>query len=29
MRILFGASVDYVQGHFLATPVPVMNYDFS
>lgn len=29
MSFLFGASVDYVQGHFLAAPAPAMNYDFS
>jgi EAL domain-containing protein (putative c-di-GMP-specific phosphodiesterase class I) len=29
MAFLFSASVDYVQGNFLATSGPVMNYDFS
>jgi EAL domain-containing protein (putative c-di-GMP-specific phosphodiesterase class I) len=29
MSFLFGVSVDYVQGYFLAAPGPAMNYDFS
>ncbi|MEO8364892.1 MAG: sensor domain-containing phosphodiesterase [Pseudoxanthomonas sp.] len=29
MSFLFGVSVDYVQGYFLAAPAPAMNYDFS
>ena len=27
--ILFSSGVDYVQGFFLATPGPAMNYDFE
>ncbi len=29
MAFLFTASVDYVEGNFLAVPGPAMNYDFS
>ncbi len=29
MSILFSAGVDYVEGHFLATAGPDMNYDFE
>lgn len=29
MSILFSAGVDYVEGHFLATAGPEMNYDFE
>ncbi|MBD9468088.1 EAL domain-containing protein [Pseudoxanthomonas sp. PXM01] len=29
MAFLFTASVDYVEGNFLAAPGPAMNYDFS
>jgi len=29
MSILFSSGVDYVEGHFLATASPVMNYDFE
>ncbi|HRO27597.1 MAG TPA: EAL domain-containing protein [Luteimonas sp.] len=29
MSILFTTGVDYVEGHFLATPGPAMNYDFE
>ena len=29
MTQLFGAGVDYVQGHFLAQPTATMDYDFS
>ncbi|UOV07408.1 bifunctional diguanylate cyclase/phosphodiesterase [Pseudoxanthomonas sp. F37] len=29
MAFLFTASVDYVEGNFLAAPGPLMNYDFS
>ncbi|WP_454831429.1 EAL domain-containing protein [Pseudoxanthomonas wuyuanensis] len=29
MSFLFTAAVDYVEGNFLATPGPLMNYDFS
>lgn len=29
MAFLFSASVDYVQGNFLATSGPAMNYDFG
>ena len=29
MSFLFGISVDYVQGYFLAAPAPAMSYDFS
>ncbi|HSX64419.1 MAG TPA: EAL domain-containing protein [Pseudoxanthomonas sp.] len=29
MSFLFTAGVDYVEGNFLATPGPLMNYDFS
>ena len=29
MSILFSSGVDYVQGYFLATPGPTMNYDFE
>jgi multidomain signaling protein FimX len=29
MAFLFSASVDYVEGNFLAVPGPAMNYDFS
>ncbi|MGH8086385.1 MAG: EAL domain-containing protein [Lysobacter sp.] len=29
MSILFGASIDYAQGEFLALAGPEMNYDFS
>ena len=29
MSILFSSGVDYVQGFFLATPGPAMNYDFE
>ena len=29
MSILFTTGVDYVEGHFLATAGPQMNYDFS
>jgi diguanylate cyclase (GGDEF)-like protein/PAS domain S-box-containing protein len=29
MSILFSSGVDYVQGFFLATPGPSMNYDFE
>ncbi len=29
MSFLFGASLDYVQGYFLAAPAAAMNYDFS
>ncbi len=29
MSILFSAGVDYVEGHFLATASPEMNYDFE
>ncbi len=29
MTQLFGAGVDYVQGHFLAQPTAAMDYDFS
>ena len=29
MSFLFTAGVDYVQGHFLASPAAAMNYDFS
>jgi EAL domain-containing protein (putative c-di-GMP-specific phosphodiesterase class I) len=29
MSILFGASIDYAEGEFLALAGPEMNYDFS
>ncbi|WP_447939283.1 EAL domain-containing response regulator [Pseudoxanthomonas mexicana] len=29
MAFLFTTGVDYVEGNFLATPGPVMNYDFG
>ncbi|HEV7270975.1 EAL domain-containing response regulator [Pseudoxanthomonas sp.] len=29
MAFLFTASLDYVEGNFLAAPGPAMNYDFS
>jgi diguanylate cyclase (GGDEF)-like protein len=29
MSILFSADVDYVEGHFLASASPQMNYDFE
>jgi multidomain signaling protein FimX len=29
MSILFSTGVDYVEGHFLATASPQMNYDFE
>ena len=29
MSFLFTSGVDYVQGHFMATPAATMNYDFS
>ena len=29
MSILFSAEVDYVEGHFLASASPQMNYDFE
>jgi diguanylate cyclase (GGDEF)-like protein/PAS domain S-box-containing protein len=29
MTILFGAGIDYAQGHFLAAAGPEMDYDFS
>jgi len=29
MSVLFSSGVDYVEGHFLATASPVMNYDFE
>jgi multidomain signaling protein FimX len=29
MSLLFGAGVDYVQGHFLSPAGPEMNYDFE
>ena len=29
MSFLFGAGVDYVQGHFLAAAGPDMNYEFE
>mgnify|MGYP001182022916 CR=1 FL=1 len=29
MTVLFGIGVDYVEGDFLATAGPVMNYDFG
>jgi diguanylate cyclase (GGDEF)-like protein/PAS domain S-box-containing protein len=29
MSLLFSAGVDYVQGHFVSTPMPSMNFDFS
>lgn len=29
MTILFGAGIDYAQGHFLAQAGPQMDYDFS
>jgi len=29
MAFLFTASVDYVEGNFLAAPGPAMNYDFN
>ncbi|MDQ3493948.1 MAG: EAL domain-containing protein [Pseudomonadota bacterium] len=29
MSILFGSGVDYVEGHFLASAGPEMNYDFE
>lgn len=29
MSVLFGCGVDFVEGHFLATAGPEMNYDFG
>ena len=29
MSILFGAGIDYAQGHFLAMAGPEMDYDFQ
>lgn len=29
LAVLWGSSIDYIQGHFLQPPIREMNYDFS